>query len=85
MNAPCRFFLFTVSPGTNAQNARLLVQLRTPQSRYLTHFANRALYNSKERERERERECVCVDRENRDRQSELFANEKLRTEKGGGT
>jgi hypothetical protein len=36
-------------------------------------------------ERERERECVCVDRENRDRQSELFANEKLRTEKGGGT
>jgi len=26
-----------------------------------------------------------VDRENRDRQSELCANEKLRTERGGGT
>jgi len=42
-------------------------------------------------ERERERKsvcvcvCVCVDRENRDRQSELCANEKLRTERGGGT
>jgi hypothetical protein len=39
----------------------------------------------RERGREGERMCVCVDRENRDGQSELCANEKLRTERGGGT
>jgi hypothetical protein len=72
MNVPSRFFLFTVSTGRNAQIARLLVQLRTLQSRYLTHFANRALlYKSKEREREREREseCVCVCRQREQRQT----------------
>jgi hypothetical protein len=71
MNVPSRFFLFTVSTGRNAQNARLLVQLRTMQSRYLTHFANRASYKS-----ERERECVCVDSENRDRQRECVCRQR---------
>jgi hypothetical protein len=87
MNAPSPFFLFTVSTGRNAQNARLLVQLRTLQLRYLTHFANRAFYNERERERERERVCmcVCVWTERRETDSELCANEKLRTERGRGT
>jgi hypothetical protein len=56
-------------------------------NRAILHTSQIAHCTTRKRERERERECVCVcvARENRDRQRKLCANEKLRTERGGGT